>query len=181
MVPAPKQHALLTRVSSQSSAELTRDRPFKNSIDTELFILKNEFRCLKLAMDLNNGLHPDSPAPDLTTGKKSDTCSQIGTLLLMNEKIKRMTLHGGPCDGDEIEIHEDNLKILPRISTHGRDGKEVVYVLDNKGKFVWLPDPDDPKVQRGIFVCDDNGNVLSEERSLEDAMQRLEDLDDDAP
>ena len=54
----------------------------------------------------------------------------------MNEKIKKMTLHGGPCDGDEIQIHEDNLKILPRISIKGRDGKEVVYALDNEGKFV---------------------------------------------
>jgi len=99
----------------------------------------------------------------------------------MNEKIKKMTLHGGPCDGDEIEIHEDNLKILPRISTKGRDAEEVVYALDNEGKFVWLPYPDDPKVQRGFFVCDDDGNVLSEEKSVEDALRKLEDMDDDAP
>ena len=29
-----------------------------------------------------------------------------------------------------------------------------------------------------MFVCDDDGNVLSEEKSFDDAMQRLEDLDD---
>lgn len=97
----------------------------------------------------------------------------------MNDKIKKMTLHGGPCDGEELEIHEDTLKIKPGISMTGRDGKEAVYALDNDGKFVWLPNPDDPKVRRGVFVCDDDGNVLSEEKSIEDALRKLADLDDE--
>jgi hypothetical protein len=96
----------------------------------------------------------------------------------MSDKIKKMILHGGPCDGDEIEIHEDTLKIKPRISMTSSSGKEAEYALDNDGKFVWLPNPNDPKVQRGVFVCDDDGNVLSEEKSIEDAFRKLADLDD---
>jgi hypothetical protein len=42
-----------------------------------------------------------------------------------------------------------------------------------------LPDPDDPKVARGIFVCDDDGNVISEERSVSDALDRLDELNDE--
>ena len=53
------------------------------------------------------------------------------------------------------------------------------YDLDNHGKFVWLPDPNDPKVQRGYFVCNDDGNVVSEERNLTDAYEKLDDLNEE--
>ena len=97
----------------------------------------------------------------------------------MSDIIKK-TLYGGPCDGEEIEIHRDNLKIKPRINVTNKDGLTFVYGLDNNDEFVWLPNPDDPKVARGWFVCDDNGNVISEEKNIEDALEKLDDLNDDS-
>ena len=94
-------------------------------------------------------------------------------------EIVKMILHAGPHDGEEIEIHRDNLKIKPRISVENDAGEVSEYGLDNDGKFVWLPDPNDPKVARGIFVCDDNGNVISEEWSIEDALKKMNEFEDD--
>lgn len=83
-----------------------------------------------------------------------------------------MILHGGPHDGEEIQIHRDNLKIMPRVSMTDAEGKVTEYGLDNDGKFVWLPDPSSPKVRRGVFVFDDDGNVISEETSVQDALEK---------
>ena len=93
--------------------------------------------------------------------------------------IIKKALYGGPCDGEEIEIHEDNLKFKPRVTLE-RDGLRFAYGLDNNGVFVWLPRPDGLKVAGGWFVCDDDGKVISEERSVEDAFRRLDDLNDDS-
>ena len=93
--------------------------------------------------------------------------------------VVKKTLYGGPRDGEVVEIHEDNLKTKPRITLE-RDGRKIVYGLDDSGEFVWLPKPDDPKVARGWFVCDDDGRVISEESSLDDAFRKLDDLDDDS-
>ncbi len=78
--------------------------------------------------------------------------------------IVKMTLYGGPCDGEVIEIHKDNLKIKPQINIKKEEGVIFTYGLDNNNQFVWLPNPDDPKVARGWYVCDDDGNVISEEK-----------------
>ena len=94
-------------------------------------------------------------------------------------EIVEMVLYGGPHDGETIEIHRDNLKIKPRMSVEDENGRVSEYALDDEGKFVWLPDPDDPKVQRGFFVCDDDGNVISEERSVDDVLRKLGELNDD--
>ncbi|MBL9159076.1 MAG: hypothetical protein JNJ70_16470 [Verrucomicrobiales bacterium] len=67
---------------------------------------------------------------------------------------------------------------MPRLSMRSREGEEATYALDDHGQFVWLPDPDDPKVQRGIFVCDDDGNVLSEEKNIENVLRKLSELGD---
>jgi len=97
----------------------------------------------------------------------------------MNDIIKK-TLFGGPCDGEEIQIHCNNLKIKPRIKIADKDGLIFVYGLDNNDEFVWLPNPDDPKVARGWFVCDDDGNVISEEKNAEDALKKLDEFNDDS-
>jgi hypothetical protein len=97
----------------------------------------------------------------------------------MSEDIVTMILYGGPHDGEEISIHRDNLKRKPRVGIEGKTGETTEYALDDDGKFVWLPDPDDPKVARGMFVCDDDGNVISEERSISDAFDKLDELNDD--
>lgn len=68
---------------------------------------------------------------------------------------------------------------MPRITMQDREGHSTQYGLDNHGKFVWLPDPENPKVSRGFFVCDDDGNVLSEEKSIEDARNKLDDFNDE--
>jgi hypothetical protein len=57
-------------IFSQSSAQIFRHKRQSNGIDMELFILKDEDRCLKLAKDLNGEIHPDSPPCDPKTGKK---------------------------------------------------------------------------------------------------------------
>jgi len=94
--------------------------------------------------------------------------------------IVQMTLHGGPRDGEVVEIHHDNLKIKPRLNMKDKEGYAVVYGLDNEGRFVWLPNPDDPKVARGWFVCDDDGSVISEEKTAGDALRKLDDLNDES-
>ncbi len=94
--------------------------------------------------------------------------------------VKSMTLYGGPHDGEIIEIHRDNLKIKPRISMQDTKGEISTYALDDEGKFVWLPDPDDPKVARGFFVCDDDWNLISEEDTIDDAKDKLDDLNDES-
>ena len=94
--------------------------------------------------------------------------------------IVEKTLYGGPCDGQIINIHRDNLKIKPRITIKDNDGLEFIYGCDNNEEFLWLPNPEDPKVARGIFVCDDDGNVISEEQNAEDALRKLDELNDDS-
>ena len=96
------------------------------------------------------------------------------------DDIIEKTLLGGPCDGQIIEIHKDNLKIKPRMTVKDKDGLEFVYGLNNNDEFVWLPNPDDPKVTRGWFVCDDDGNVISEEKNIEDAQRKLDEFNDDS-
>ena len=95
-----------------------------------------------------------------------------------SDGIIDMLLYGGPKDGEVIQIHKENLKIKPKITLLSEDNEEIVYALDNDGKFVWLPDPNDTKVQRGYFVCDD-GNVVSEEKNLTDAYEKLDDLNEE--
>ena len=92
--------------------------------------------------------------------------------------IIEMLLYGGPNDGEVIQIHKENLKIKPRITILSKNREEVVYALDDAGKLVWLPDPDDPKFQRGYFVFDDE-NLISEEKSQNDAYEKLDDLNDE--
>lgn len=90
----------------------------------------------------------------------------------------KKTLYGGPHDGEQIEIHKDHIKLKARIEICG-DGKVSVYGVDDDGRFVWLPDPEDPRVSRGFFVCDDDGRVISEESSTSDALEKLDELNDD--
>lgn len=96
----------------------------------------------------------------------------------MNDIIE-MTLYAGPLDGNTITILRDHLTIKPRISVESPDGEIVEYALDDEGKFVWLPDPNDPKVSRGVFVFDDDGNLISEEDSMEDALQKLQEREEE--
>ena len=53
------------------------------------------------------------------------------------------------CDGEEIEIHSDSLKIKPIINVTDEDGLTLTNCFDNNDEFVWLSNPDDPKVARG--------------------------------
>lgn len=93
--------------------------------------------------------------------------------------IIEMTLYAGPLDGNTITIHRDTLKIKPVVAVQARDGEWIDYALDNEGKFVWIPDPNDSKVARGVFVCDDDGNVISAEKSIADALGILQELDEE--
>ena len=94
----------------------------------------------------------------------------------MNSRIgiKKMKLHGGHHDGEIIEIHEENLKISPIISVEDDRGKVTEYGLDDNKNFILLTDENRDKLQKGWFVCDDNGNVISNEENEEDAMKKLD-------
>jgi len=94
----------------------------------------------------------------------------------MNDIIT-MILYGGPHDGEVVEIHRDTLKIKPRMNMEDDQGEISEYALNNDDEFVWLPNPSDPKVARGFFVCDDDGNAISEERTIGDALDKLDSLD----
>ena len=64
-------------------------------------------------------------------------------------EIVNMRLYGGPCDGELIEIHKSHLELNIRLEVC-RDGESTTYGVDNDGKLVWLPDPQDPRVSRGF-------------------------------
>ena len=96
-----------------------------------------------------------------------------------SDGIVEMLLYGGPNDGEVIQNHKENLKIKPKITMLSKSKEEVTYALDDAGKLVWLPNPDDPKVQRGYFVFDDDGNLISEEKNQSDAYEKLDDLNDE--
>ena len=96
------------------------------------------------------------------------------------DELRKILLYGGPHDGETIEIHPHTLKVMPRITMQDEEGNSTQYGLDNHGKFVWLPDPESPKVSRGYFVCDDEGNVLSKEQSIENARKKLDDFNDES-
>lgn len=91
----------------------------------------------------------------------------------------KMTLYGGPHDGEVVQMHQDSLKVFPRVTMEDDEGVMTEYGLDNDGKFVWLPNPDDPKVTRGMFVFDDDGNLISEEKSMEGVLRKLDELGDE--
>ncbi len=93
----------------------------------------------------------------------------------MSGIIKKM-LYAGPMEGHVIEIHEENLKIRPIINVTDERGQTFVYGLEN-GEFIWISDPDGSTVTSGWFVCDDDGDVISEEKSEEDARRRVDKLD----
>jgi len=85
-----------------------------------------------------------------------------------NPDIIKMKLHGGPHDGEEIEIHRDHLKYEPWLG-------EYKYV---DGKFIYAEDPNDPRFKSRWVVCDDNGEVLKKVDSEEEVFEALDDLND---
>ena len=46
-----------------------------------------------------------------------------------------------------------------------------VYAVDDSKRLVWLPAPESPAVARGVFVCDDDGKVVSEEADVGGVME----------
>jgi hypothetical protein len=94
--------------------------------------------------------------------------------------IIEITLYAGPLDGNTIRVHRDTLKIKPIVGVQAPSGEWIDYALDNEGKFVWIPDPNDSKVARGFFVCDDDGNVISEEKSITAALDKLQGHDEES-
>lgn len=93
-------------------------------------------------------------------------------------KMKRVPLYGGPHDGEEHEILEDNLKIFPILNMTDEQGNDTSYQYTEKGKFVWIKDPDN-HVPRG-FICDDDGNVICELNSPEEALEKLDEFNDES-
>ncbi len=89
------------------------------------------------------------------------------------DDIITIILNGGPHDGEKIEIHRDNLKINPKINIKDKNGNWSCYVLNDEDQYVWLSNPDDSLFSNEFYVCDDNGCVISEEYSEEDAIEAL--------
>ena len=88
--------------------------------------------------------------------------------------IKKMKLHGGLHDGEIIEIHEDNLKMRSIIAMEDGNGKVTEYGLDDNMNYILLTDENRHKIQKGWFVCDDDGNIISNEKNEEDALKKLD-------
>jgi len=96
-----------------------------------------------------------------------------------NDDLIEITLYGGPKDGEMIQIHKDNLQISPRISLTDDSGNSVVYAPNSQGDFVWLPEPEKENSARSYFVFKDDGTLLSEENSVEEAQDKLDDLENE--
>ncbi len=92
--------------------------------------------------------------------------------------IITVILNGGPHDRKEIEIHRDNLRINPKINIKDKNGNWSCYVLNDEDQYVWLSNPDDSKFSSEFYVCDDNGSVVSEEYSEEDAIETSDKLNE---
>ncbi len=124
--------------------------------------------------------HGNSPINFEIGARSQAACGSTLTLASEEEMSDMITLalYGGPCDGERIQIHRDHLDLKARIEIQ-REGQTVVYGVDDSGRLVWLPDPQSERVLRGIFVCDDDGKVISEEPTTSDAIERLEDLGDE--
>ena len=88
------------------------------------------------------------------------------------------TLYGGPLDGESVELHREVFDLKARVEVRRGDAV-FVYGVDDSNRLVWLPDPEDPRVGRGVFVCDDDGKVISEEPTVSEAMEKLDELDDE--
>jgi len=97
----------------------------------------------------------------------------------MNEIIT-MILNGGPHDGEKVEIHRENLNIKPIINVSDDKDNWTSYALDENNNYVWLSDPEDPNVVNKYYVCDDNGNVISQESSEQSALDMLDKYNDKA-
>jgi len=102
------------------------------------------------------------------------------TFQTMSDKsdILKMKLHGGPHDGEEIEIHRDHLKLKPWIGASFEEGGEVSDYKFVDGKFIWIEDPNDPQYKSSWMVFDDDGNLLSEVETEEEMHQKLDDFND---
>ena len=92
-------------------------------------------------------------------------------------RLVQVPLSGGPLDGETFEIHPDKLKIQPLVSFQREDGEIVEYRYNGIDQFLWVHDPTAPEFQTGVFVFDDDGNRLSEEATIEDAMDYRSDLE----
>lgn len=97
---------------------------------------------------------------------------------MADDNIVIKTLNGGPHDGEEFDIHRDNLRIKPIINVRDEDGNWSSYAPDENGQYVWLPDPDNSWFSPKWYVCDDNGNVISEESSEQDVFETLDKFND---
>jgi len=94
------------------------------------------------------------------------------------DKIVTMVLNGGPHDGEKIEIHSDNLRIKPIINVSDENNNWSSYVFNDDGNFVWLSNPDDPSRIHNFYVCADDGTIIFQESSEQDALEMLDKYND---
>jgi len=94
------------------------------------------------------------------------------------DNMTLVTLIGGPHDGEKVEIHREQLKIKPILSMEDEQGNCSEYELDENGQFVWLPDPNARNFAGKWYICDDDGNVISEECNEQDALDMLDKYND---
>ena len=96
------------------------------------------------------------------------------------DEIVTMVLNGGPHDGEKIEIHRDNLKIKPIMNVCDENNNWSSYAINDDGNYTWLSSPDDPSNIHKFYVCADDGTVISQEVSEEDALEMLDKYNDKA-
>ena len=88
--------------------------------------------------------------------------------------IKKIKLHGGRYDGEIIEVHEELLKMRSILGMEDDNGEVTEYGLDDNMNYILLTDENRDELHKGWFVFDDDGNVISNEKSEEDALKALD-------
>lgn len=92
--------------------------------------------------------------------------------------MKHISLIGGPHDGETIEMLADNLKVFPIVGMTDEHGNDSEYQYIEEGVFKWIADPSKHK-PRG-FVCDDDGNVIAEVDNMGEALDILDEFNDES-
>lgn len=95
---------------------------------------------------------------------------------MLKKGMVELPLYGGPLHGETIEIMAENLVIRPFISIDDGNGGyyEYKYTTDDKFEFVDDSNRHDPKFRATGFLFDDDGNVLAEVDSPEEALDTLD-------
>lgn len=95
------------------------------------------------------------------------------------DRLVEMTLHGGPLNGDTFEIMESTLLIRPFVSFDDGNGgyHEYKYTFNDKFEYVTDENRNDPAFRATGGVFTDDGDLIAEVDSMDEAVDILDLLD----